>query len=72
MATKLKVSFGLDPTGMDLDITEEVIIPDNVCLYCLHDSSLKINRLHDEIKKALEYKGYDTKYYFHLLKIYTL
>ena len=69
---KVKVVFGVDPTGHDLDITEEIVIPSNICLFCCHDSRLQISRLQHEVKKALEYKGYNLKYYFSLLKIYTL
>lgn len=69
---KLKVVFGIDPTGHDLDITEEINIPSDICLFCCHDSRLQIQRLHIEVKKALEYKGYDLKWYFSLLKVYTL
>ena len=69
---KVKVVFWLDPTGHDLDITEEIIIPSNICLFCCHDSRLQISRLHDEVRKALEYKGYDLRMYFSLLKIYSL
>jgi len=72
MATKLKVVFGLDPTGFELDITEEVIIPSDVCLFCNHDSRFNISRLHDEVKKSLEYKGYDTKWCFYPFKVYTI
>jgi len=68
----LKVVFGVDLTGQKLDITEIVYIPANVCLYCNHDSRLEISRLHDEVKKALEYKGYDLDLYFSLLKVYTI
>jgi len=39
---KVKVVFGLDPTGQDLDITEEITIPSNICLFCCHDSRLQI------------------------------
>ena len=63
----LKVTFSVDPTGYDQDITELISIPKDVCLYCLHD---KGNRLHNEVKKALEYKGYNFIYYFKLLKVY--
>lgn len=71
--TKLKVVFRTDPTGFSKDITEEVFIPSEVCLFCCHDSRLKISRLYDEVKKALEYKGYDlsSEYaHFELLKVY--
>lgn len=69
---KLKVVFTNDPTGMSNDIAEEIIIPENVCLFCLHDSRLKINRLSKEVKTALEYKGYDLRLYFGLLKVYSI
>lgn len=69
---KLKVTFGIDPTGFDKDITEEIVIPSNVCLFCCHDSRHSISRLHNEVKKALEYKGYDLKWHFSLLKVYSL
>lgn len=72
MATKLKVVFGIDPTGHEKDITETVIIPKNVCLFCLHDSRRDINRLVKEVKTSLEHKGYDFSMGFFLLKIYTL
>ena len=61
----LKVVFSIDATGSDKDITEQIIIPNDVCVYCLHD---KDNRFHNEIKKALEYKGYDLRYFFQLMK----
>lgn len=69
---RLQVTFGIDPTGMSKDITEEIIIPKDVCLFCCHDSRLKIQRLQKEVMKALEYKGYDFEYGFFLLKVYTL
>lgn len=69
---RLKVTFGVDPTGFAKDITEKVIIPKDVCLYCCHDSRHNISRLHNEVKKALEYKGYDLEQWFTLLKVYTL
>ena len=69
---KLKVCFGIDPTGHDVDITEEINIPFDICLYCNHDSRLQIQRLHQEVMKALEYKGYDLRNYFLLLKVHTL
>jgi hypothetical protein len=72
MATKLKVTFSNDPTGMDMDITEEVLIPSNVCLYCNHDSRLHIDRIRDEVKKSLEYKGYDLDWCFTLFKAYVI
>ena len=65
----LKVVFGIDPTGMDKDITEEIKIPSDTCLFCFHD---KNSRLVSEVRKALEYKGYDLKYHFSLLKIYVI
>lgn len=67
--TNLKVTFSIDATGFDQDITEEIIIPNGVCLYCLHD---KDNRLHQEIMKALEYKGYELRYFFQLMKVYVI
>lgn len=70
---KLKVVFSIDPTGMDMnDIAEEINIPSDICLFCLHDSRLKINRLQDEVKKALEFKGYDLEHNFSLLKVYSI
>jgi hypothetical protein len=68
---KLKVAFGIDSTGFDSDIREEVDIPDNTCLFCCHDSNHDIHRLHDVVRQALENKGYDLSYYFSLLKVYT-
>jgi len=67
--TKLKVVFSVDSTGFDKDITEEITIPNDVCLYCLHD---KDNRLKNEVKTALEYLGYDFTFFFQLMKVYTL
>ena len=67
--TNLKVTFSIDATGFAQDITEEINIPSDVCLYCLHD---KDNRLHSEVKKALEYKGYELRYYFQLMKAYVV
>lgn len=69
----LKVNFSIDPTGMELkDITEEIVIPSDVCLFCLHDANHNIRRLQQEVKKALEYKGYDLSRYFDLMKVHTL
>jgi hypothetical protein len=65
----LNVTFSIDSTGSDKDIIEQIIIPNDVCVYCLHD---KDNRFHNEIKKALEYKGYDLRYFFQLMKAYVL
>ena len=65
----IKVTFSTDATGFEQDITEEINIPSEVCLYCLHD---KDNRFHNEVKKALEYKGYDLKHFFQLMKVYVL
>jgi hypothetical protein len=67
--TKLSVSFSVDPTGFAQDITEEINIPKDVCLYCLHD---KENRLVKEVMKALEYKGYELIHFFQLMKVYVL
>lgn len=69
---KLRVAFNDDPTGMSKDITEEIVIPKDVCLFCLHDSRQNINRLAKEVKTALEYKGYDFTEAFHLLKVYSV
>ncbi len=70
---KLKVVFSIDPTGMELkDITEEIVIPSDICLFCLHDVHQNIYRLQQEVKKALEYKGYDFSMCFNLLKVYTI
>lgn len=66
--TNLKVIFSIDPTGFAQDITEEINIPSDVCLYCLHD---KDNRLHNEVKNQLKYK-YDLRYYFQLMKVYVI
>lgn len=66
---KLKVVFSIDPTGSDWDITEEIVIPKETCLYCLHD---KENRLVKEVMKALEYKGYEFEFYFELMKVYVI
>lgn len=65
----LEVVFSSDSTGSSKDITEEVYIPTGICLYDLHD---KNNRLSDEVKKALHYKGYEFPHFFELLKIYVL
>ena len=66
---ELKVIFSVDPTGQEKDISEEIYMPNDVCLYCLHD---KTNRLIDEVKISLKDKGYDLTYYFELIKIYTI
>lgn len=63
----LKVIFSIDATGIDKDITEEINIPSDVCLYCLHD---KDNRFYNEVKKALEYKGYNSSYFLQIMKVY--
>ena len=68
---KLKVVFTNDPTGMSKDITEEIIIPSEICLFCSHDSRLNIRRLETEVKVALEYKGYVFGISFHLFKVYS-
>ena len=67
--TNLKVTFSIDATGFTQDITEEINIPSDVCLYCLHD---KANRLRNEVMKALEYKGYEVRYFFQLMKVYVI
>lgn len=67
---KLKVIFSIDPTGMDKDISEDIILPSNLCVYDFHDK--KVNRFYNEVRKALEYKGYDLRYHLSILKIYTL
>jgi hypothetical protein len=69
---KLKVAFGVDPTGFDKDITEVIDLPSDLCLFCSHDSRLNIQRLHKEVKNALELKGWDLDYYFTLLKVYVV
>lgn len=65
----LKVVFSVDATGFAQDITEEINIPSDVCLYCLSD---KDNRFYREVKKAIENKGYDLTYYFELMKVYSI
>ena len=67
--TKLKVTFSIDPTGFDKDITEVITIGSETCLCCLHD---KDDRFIREVKKAIESKGYDISYYCRIMKIYTL
>jgi hypothetical protein len=64
---RLKVTFSIDATGLAPDITKNVMIPSDVCLYCLHD---KENRLYDEVQKAVEAIGFDLRYYFKIMKIY--
>ena len=66
---KLKVVFSTDATGHAQDITEVVSIKSEICLYCLHDRQ---NRFYDEVKKQIENKGYDLRYYFELMKVYTI
>ena len=70
--TKLRVVFTTAKTGMDKDITEEIEISSEVCLFCYHDSRLKVDRLHDEVKLALESKEYDLECSYILWKIYTI
>lgn len=65
----LKAVFSIDPTGISKDITEEINIPKDVCLYCLSD---KDNRFYQEVKKAIEYKGYDLSCFFQLMKVYAV
>lgn len=65
--SKLKVVFSIDPTGFAQDITEEISIPNDTCLYCLHD---KDNRFYNEVVKAIDNKGYDLRYFFQLMKVY--
>lgn len=64
-----KISFSIDPTGFDKDITEVIAINPETCLYCLHD---KKNRFIKEVKNSLELKGYDLGYFFQIMKIYQL
>jgi hypothetical protein len=68
----LKVVFSIDATGSAKDITEKIFIPSNIWLYSFHDKDNY--RLYDEVKRALEYKGYDFKpyYFFQLMTISTL
>ena len=66
---KLKVIFSIDPTGIADDIEAVVNITSNNCLYCLHD---KENRLLEEVKLALDDLGYQTDYYFEVMKIYAV
>lgn len=65
---KLQVVFGIDPTGMSIDIKETIELNSKTCIYCTHNT----NALRDEVQKALEIKGYNTKWYFHLFKVYIL
>lgn len=65
----LKIVFSTDATGLAKDSVEHINIPNDVCLYCLHD---KNNRFHDEVKKRIEKKGYDLKHFFQIMKIYSL
>jgi hypothetical protein len=69
--TKLKVVFNNDPTGMSKDITEEIKIPSNTCLYC---NCEKESSLYKEIYTALLLKRPDLNLQFgrfYLLKVYT-
>ena len=66
---KLKVVFSLDSSGYAPDITEEINISDNICLYCLHDHQ---NRLLKVVCEELENKGYDIKWYIQIMKVYTI
>ena len=67
--TNLKVIFSIDSTGEMQDITEIINIPSEVCLYSLHD---KNNRFHNEVKRILQRKYYDVKYFFQLIKVYAI
>lgn len=67
--TNFNVIFSIDPTGFDKDILEVVTIDSETCLYCLYD---KENRFIKVVKHALESKGYDLRYYFQIMKIYSL
>ena len=67
---KLRVVFTDDPTGMSKDITKEIDIPSEECLYDIHD---KTNRLYNLIKTTLEYQGFDFSYFpFTLWKVYVI
>jgi len=71
---KLKVVFSIDPTGFDPDIVEIITIRNGVCLFCNHDQRLKnhaINRVFKEVRSELTRIGYDLRYHFNLLKVYT-
>lgn len=69
---ELKVIFSLDPTGQAQDIEQVIEIPNDTCLYCNHDHNQNIDRFVDEIKKALELKGFDLEMWFTLFKVYTI
>ena len=71
---KLKIVFSVDPTGMSQDVTEVINFPKNTCLFCLHDKRHNIGRLYNEVKKSLEYKGYnsDDLDFLQIMKIYTM
>lgn len=64
---KLKVVFSIDPTGFAQDITELVTIPVGTCLLsCCTKTSI----LTELIKSKLEAKGYNTRYYFEIMKVW--
>lgn len=66
---KLSVTFSIDPTGFDQDISTTINLPSNTCLLCLHD---KESRFVEEIKNSLHSLGYETRYYFQLMKVYSV
>ena len=65
----IKVIYSTDPSGYAPDITEEISLPDNTCLFCLHD---KRNRLLDVVVEELKNKGCNIGWYFQPLKIYVI
>lgn len=64
-----KVVFSIDPHGFDKDITEYITIKNNATLYSLNDKNL---RLLNEVKIALELKGYYFDTFFLIKKINAL
>ena len=69
-ATILFVTYTTDPTGMSKDLSDNVLINADVCLYNSHD---KQNRLLNEIKNALiKKKTIHPEDYLHIWSVQAL
>lgn len=72
----IKVIFNSDPTGMSEDITKELSVPSDTCIFDFHDSCFEIDRIKDMIKKLLNDDGYqlssEHEDYLYILKAYLI
>lgn len=66
---KLKVVFSIDPTGFAQDITEIITIPFGSCVLSCCTKESMLNNL---VKSELETKGYDTRYFFQVMKAHVI